>query len=155
MDGLVRETFFETLQKLLEEWNAGNHSREFGLDLMFHCWYLQTEPTFLTGYGLVQQEDADVAKIFNEVHDWFALEIRNDPEMLFAIAVMGEITPWALGDETVWIARSLEYRNLYALLEPNGLDPEVFEGRGEYGKYFAHQIRVARIHPHVWRLNQP
>ena len=114
---------------------------------MFHCWSLQTEPTFLTGYGLVQQEDTDVAKIFNEVHDWFALEIRNDPEMLFAIAVMGEITPWALGDENLWIARSLEYRNLYEQLESDGLEPELIENRGEYGKYFAHQLRYARDHP--------
>jgi hypothetical protein len=146
MDGLVSPTFFENCLNLLEQWNAGNHTRALGLDLMFQCWYLQTEPTFLTGYGLVQQENTDVAKIFNEIHDSFALEIRHDPEMLFAIAVMGEITPWALGDENLWIARSLEYRTLYAQLEPNGLETELFEGRGEYGKYFAHQVRYAREH---------
>jgi hypothetical protein len=147
MDRLVNPTFFENCLNLLEEWNAGNHSRALGLDLMFHCWYLQTEPTFLTGYGLVQQEDTDVAKIFNEIHDSFALEIRNDLEMLYTVGLMAEITPWALRDENLWIARSLEYRTLYAQLEPNGLEPELFEGRGEYGKYFAHQIRYTREHP--------
>jgi hypothetical protein len=96
--------------------------------------------------GKTDELGLDFPATFNEIHDSFALEIRNDPEMLFAIAVMGEITPWALGDENLWIARSLEYRNLYKLLEPNGIDPELFEGRGEYGKYFAHQIRYAREH---------
>jgi hypothetical protein len=147
MDRSVSETLFDLTLNLFEEWNAGNHTRELGLDLMFQCWYLQTEPTFLTGYGLIQQEDTNVATIFNEVHDSFALEIHNDPEMLYIVGLMAEITPWALGDEDVWTARSLEYRNLYAQLEPNGLEPELFEGRGEYGKYFAHQVRYAREHP--------
>jgi hypothetical protein len=149
MDCLVTPTFYENCLNLLEEWNAGNHSRPLGLDLMFHCWYLFAEPPFLTGYDQAKTDELglDFAATFNEVHDRFVLEIRHDPEMLFAIAVMGEITPWALGDETVWIARSLEYRTLYAQLEPNGLEPELFEGRGQYGKYFAHQIRYAREHP--------
>jgi hypothetical protein len=149
MDGLMTGTFFENCLKLLEEWNTGNHTRELGLDLMFHCWYMFAEPAFLTGYDQAKTDELglDFAATFNEVHDSFAPKIHQDPDMLYAIAVMGEITPWALGDETVWIARSQEYRNLYELLEPNGLDPELFEGRGEYGKYFAHQLRYARDHP--------
>jgi hypothetical protein len=140
---------FDQCLKLLEQWNAGNHSRELGLDLMFHCWSLNVESIFLTGFDQARADELglDFAETFNEVHDWFALELRHDPEMLFAVAVMGEITPWALGDENVWIARSLEYRNLYALLEPTGLEPELFDGRSEYGKYFAHQLRYAQEHP--------
>jgi hypothetical protein len=148
MDGWVNQTFFENCLKLLEEWNAGNHTRELGLNLMFHCWYLFAEPPFLTGYDQEKTDELelDFVATFNEVHDSFALEIHKDSKMLFTIAVMGSITPWALGDETVWIARSLEYMNLYEQLEPNGLDPELFEGRGEYEKYFAHQLRYARTH---------
>jgi hypothetical protein len=147
MDGLVTPTFFENCLHLLEQWNAGNHTRELGLDLMFHCWYLLEEQPQHTGYDPTQIEDHELTKIFNEVHDSFVPKIRQDSEMLYTVGLMSELFPWLLGDETVWIARSLEYRTLYALLEPNGLDPEVFEGRGEYGKYFAHQIRYARDHP--------
>jgi hypothetical protein len=144
MDRLVTPTLYENFLKLLQEWKTGNHSRELGLDLMFHCWYLIEEPALHTDYNLIVVENSKLTTIFNEVYDSFALEIRHDPEMLFTIAVMGEITPWALGDENLWIARSLEYRNLYAQLEPNGLEPELFENRGEYGKYFAHQLKVAK-----------
>jgi hypothetical protein len=147
MDGCVTETFYENGLKLLEQWNAGNHARELGLDLMFHCWYLIMEPPFLTGYDLTREENLDVEEIFNEVHDSFAFEIRNDPEMLYTVGLMAQLSPWALGDENVWIARSLEYQNLYVIFEPNGLDPELFEGRGEYGNYFAHQLQYARDHP--------
>jgi hypothetical protein len=123
-----------------------SHSRGwFGRDVSLLV--LDHGTPVLTGYDLTREENLDVEKIFNEVHDSFALEIRNDPEMLYTVGLMAELSPWALGDENGWIACSLEYRNRYELLEPNGLDPELFEGRGEYGKYFAHQIRYAREHP--------
>jgi hypothetical protein len=147
MDGFVTETLFENCLNLLEEWNAGNHTRELGLNLMFHCWYLLEEPAMHTGFDPTRVEDLDLTKIFNEVHDSFMLEIRNDPEMLFTIGTMAQLSPWALGDETVWSERNLEYQNLYVQLEPNGLDPELFEGRGYYGNYFAHQLQYARAHP--------
>ncbi len=147
MDRFVTPSLYENCLKLLEEWNVGNHTRELGLDLMFHCWYLIMEPPFLTGYDLTLIEDDQLTKIFNQVHDSFALEIRHDPEMLYTVGLMADLSPWALGDENLWIACSLEYRTLYALLEPNGLEPELFDGRGEYGKYFAHQLRYAREHP--------
>jgi hypothetical protein len=147
MDGCVTRTFFENCLKLLEKWNTGTHTRELGLELMFHCWYLLEEQPQYTGYDPTLIEDSELTKIFNEVHDSFALEIRQDSEMLYTVGLMAELFPWLLGDENVWIERSLEYRNLYAQLEPNGLDPEKFEERGEYGKYFAHQLRYARDHP--------
>ena len=147
MDGWVTQTFFDTTLNLLEEWNAGNHARELGLNLMFHCWYLLEEPVTHIGYDPTRVEDFDPTRIFNEIHDSFALEIRNDPEMLYVIGTMAQLTPWALGDETVWTTRSLEYQKLYAFLEPSGLDPKLFEARDGYGKYFAHQLRYAREHP--------
>ena len=147
MEGCVTQTFFDTTLNLLEEWKAGNHTRELGLNLMFHCWYLLEEPAIHTGFDPIRVEDFDPTRIFNEVHDSFALEIRNDPEMLYTVGLMAQRSPWALGDETLWTARSLEYRNLYKLLEPSGLDPKLFAGRGDYGKYFAHQLEHARAHP--------
>jgi hypothetical protein len=147
MDSLVTPTFFENCLHLLEQWNAGYHTRELGLDLMFHCWYLLEEPATHTSFDPTRVPNSELIKIFNEVHDSFALEIRQDPEMLYTVGLMAELSPWALGDENLWIARSLEYQNLYKHLEPNGLEPELFENRGEYGKYFAHQIRYAREHP--------
>jgi hypothetical protein len=147
MDSFVTPTFFENCLKLLEEWHAGNQTRELCLDLMFHCWYLLEEQPQYTGYDPTLIEDDQLTKNFNEVHDLFAPEIRQDSEMLYTVGLMSELFPWLLGDENLWIARSLEYRNLYKLLEPNGLEPELFENRGEYGKYFAHQIQYAREHP--------
>jgi hypothetical protein len=147
MDRSVSETLFDLTLNLLEEWNAGNHTRKLGLDLMFHCWNLLEGQPQYTGYDPTQVEDSELTKIFNEVHDSFTLEIRQDSEMLYTVGLMAELFPWVLGDENIWIARSLEYLNLYRLLEPNGLDPELFEGRGEYGKYFAHQLRYAQAHP--------
>jgi hypothetical protein len=146
MDGLVSETFFDSTLKLLEQWNAGNQTRELGLDLMFHCWYLLEEPAMHTDYNLIVVENSKLTTIFNEVHDSFALGIRNDPEMLYTVGLMAQLHPWLLGDKDVWIKRGIEYRDFYEQLEPNGLDPELFENRGEYGEYFAHQIRYAREH---------
>ena len=146
MNNRLKETCFDTAQNLLEKWNAGNHTRKLGLDLMFHCWYLLEEPPMHTGFDATRVEDLNLTKIFNEVHDSFVLEIRNDPEMLYTVGLMAQLSPWALGDETLWSARGLEYLKLYKLLKPNGLDPKLFVGRGEYGKYFAHQLQHARAY---------
>jgi hypothetical protein len=145
----LEPTCFETCLQLLEQWTAGNHTRELGLNLMFHCGSLNVEPPFLTGFDQARADELglDCAKIFNEVHDPFALEFRHDAEMLYVLGLMSDLFPWALGNETTWIARSLEYQSLYALLEPKGLEPELLDGRGKYGKYFAHQLRYARAHP--------
>jgi hypothetical protein len=149
MDGLVNVTLFDVTLNLLEEWNAGNHTRKLGLDLMFHCWYVLEDQPQYTGYDQTKLDELglDFTVTFNEVHDSFVLGIQNDPEMLYTVGLMAELFPWLLGDEDVWTARSFEYWSRYRLLEPNGLEPELFEGRGEYGKYFAHQLRYAREHP--------
>ena len=55
---------------------------------------------------------------------------------------MATITPWVFGDEDVWEAAAGVMMARSRELEPARISPEVFEGRGDYGEYFAHQSRV-------------
>jgi len=61
---------------------------------------------------------------------------------LYVVGLMSHLSPWLLGDNATWEARSSDYRAMYRRLEPNGLDPSLFDGRGAFGEYFSHQARV-------------
>ena len=82
--------------------------------------------------------------IFNEVHEHMAPAKSGDVEVLYVVGLMADLSPWLLGDNATWEARSSEYRLLYRALEPNGLDPAVFDGRGAYGAHFAMYARINR-----------
>jgi hypothetical protein len=66
-----------------------------------------------------------------------------DAEALYVVGLMAHLAPWLLGREDEWTARSEAYRSRYRQLLPNGIDPDVFNGRGAYGDYFRGQARVA------------
>ena len=129
---------------LRDEWRSGDRNRELSLHLMFLSWYLLTEPAHLTGLDEERVSTDELMAIFNEVHEHATPAKNGDAEVLYVVALMADFAPWLLGDDATWEARSREYRILYRALEPNGIDPAVFDGRGAYGKYFARMARIKR-----------
>ena len=127
---------------LRDEWRGGDRNRELALHLMFLSWYLLIEPVHLTGLDEERVSTDELTAIFNEVHEHVAPAKSGDAEVLYVVGLMAQLSPWLLGDNATWEARSNVYRLLYRALEPNGLDSGVFEGRGAYGEYFASQARV-------------
>ena len=127
----------ETYQNLRERWRAGERDREQGLHLLFLAWMHWAEPDFLTGMA----HDPGAQALWHEIFDHFAGEASTDAEFLWVAGLMATIAPWALGVERIWQAASERLRARAKALNPAGFAPEQFEGRGEYGKYFAHQAR--------------
>lgn len=66
-----------------------------------------------------------------------------DVEALYVAGLAARLCPWALGEASLWIARSEAYRDRYRQLMPDGISPAAFQGRGAYGDYLAGQARVA------------
>lgn len=135
-------TLARAFKLLLQDWDAGTRSRESGLHLLFLSWYLMLEPPHLTGLELDDSISAQLGPVFNRVHDYFAGTLSNDAEMLYVVGLMAHLTPWLLGEVDKWESLSAQYRILYRQLAPNGLDPNLFRGRGAYGDYFGHQAGI-------------
>lgn len=135
-------TLFAAFEILWKSWRAGDRSRELGLHLLFLTWYFEMEPPYLTGLDEERVPSSNLAGCFNEVHDYMAPEKSEDPELLYVVGLMARLAPWALGDAATWERRSEQYRASYRRLAPQGLDPSRFDGRGAYGDYFGHQVRV-------------
>jgi hypothetical protein len=121
---------------------SGDRDRDLALHLMFLCWYMLIEPPHLTGLDQRCVPSSELVAVFNEVHDYMAPGSQGDAEFLYVVGLMSQLAPWLLGDNDMWEARSSQYRVSYRRLQPNGLDPRAFEGRGAYGEYFAGQARV-------------
>ncbi len=136
-------------ERLKQYWDAGNHEREVALHLLFLAWYGLCEPAHITGFethdmrsdGLPAWYD-QLQDTFNQVHKAIEFQIDDDPEMLYVVGLMAHLFPYLLGDEREWTDRSERYRQRYRTLLPTGISPSVFEHRGAYGDYFAHQARV-------------
>jgi hypothetical protein len=126
---------------LLARWQAGRRDLETGLRLMFLAWYTNAEPPFLT--GLPTQEDT--MQVFREVFDHFGGITSNEPELLFAAGLMCGMFPWCCGAEEEWSARSGECMKAAWRLKPEGYPPVHFEGRGAYGDYFTHMVRIGGV----------
>jgi len=129
---------------LLDEWQSGDRNRELGLHLMFLSWYLLIEPSHLTGLNEERISTDELTAIFNEVHEHMTPINNGDAEALYVVGLMADLSPWLLGDNATWKARSSEYRLLYRAMQPDGIDPTVFEDRGAYGAYFASHARINR-----------
>ena len=127
---------------LREEWRSGNRDREVGLHLMFLAWYCLAEPPFLTGLNEAVVPPSELPGVFFEVHDFFAPGISNDVEMLYVVGLMAHLFPYLLGEEETISEFADKYRNLYRSLAPNGVPAQVFDNRGAYGHYFAHQAQA-------------
>ncbi|MCJ2032092.1 hypothetical protein MKK50_22245 [Methylobacterium sp. J-043] len=121
-------------RKLKAEWRAGNRDRENALQLMYFAWMHWADPSFVTG----MEDDSDAHELWHAIFDHFGGEEARDPEFLYVATLMASITPWGLGDEVVWYACAARMRDRLVKLKPEGLLPDHFQGRGEYGKYFSH-----------------
>lgn len=116
-------------------WDVGERDRELGLHLMFLAWYGIIEPPESTGFW--ETDEAELRKVLNEVHAYYEPVIRQDAEMLYAFGLAAEMFWYMFEDEKAWEQRAAEYHRLYRALEPNGIDPCVFQNRGAYGEYYA------------------
>ena len=130
----------EEYQMLRAGWLAGDRDRERALHLLFLTWWHWAEPDFLTGLS----DDPAVVHLWREVFDHFGGELSTDAEFLFVASIMADVTPWAFGNEDAWAGAGEAMMARSLSLQPGGFSPDRFEGRGEYGKYFAHQSLTLR-----------
>lgn len=140
-----RPTLGAAFEVFRTQWASGERDRELALHLMFLAWYLYLEPSHLTGLDEARTPIEDLAAVFNAAHDWLLPTgaETEDVEALYVAGLAAQLCPWALGETSLWIARSKAYRARYRQLMPNGISPAVFQDRGAYGDYFASQARVA------------
>jgi hypothetical protein len=97
---------------------------------------LWADPPFVTGL----EDDPEALQIWREIFERFGGVGSSDPEFLFVGRVMSTVTPWALGDEAEWTRIASELDRKLRLSDSSGVSPRTFEGRGEYGRYFSHQL---------------
>ena len=119
---------------LLAEWLNGSQTREGALRLLFLSWYSCSEPHYLSGLEGVEPEEGLVDELF----EFLGGEETQDVEVLFIIAVMGEVAAWCLGEGDRWRRTA---NSFWSRLDGRVPDQELFAGRGAYGEYFAHHIR--------------
>lgn len=129
-------------KRLLKGWLSGDRDREQSLHLLFLVWMHWADPPFVTGMS----DDPDAEKLWHEIFAHFGGEESNDAEFLHVAAMMAHIFPCALGNEQVWEGAAERMKSRSLQLRPEGFTPELFEGRGDYGDYFAHQARAAPTH---------
>lgn len=136
-------TLGDALELAAAEWRSGNRDRELRLHLLFLCWYCSLEPPYLTGLNESRVPSTDLPRLFQDVYSSFADGIQDDTECLFAVGLMAQLAPWALGEDVqTWESRSAAFRARYRSLAPAGLSPALFQGRGAYGDYFSGQVVV-------------
>lgn len=124
---------------LKEQWDNGDRDRELGLHLMFISWYGIIEPTHITGFPTTIESDAKLNQVLDSVHEFFEPAIKDDAEMLYTVGLPAQMFWYMFSNPEKWERIAAEYRALYRHLEPNGINPKVFEGRGAYGEYYAMQ----------------
>jgi hypothetical protein len=127
----------EAYRKLRDGWAAGDRDRERTLHLLFLSWMHWADPPFVTKMS----DDPDALGLWHTIFDDFGGEASSDAEFLHVAAIMATVTPWALGEERAWEAASTRMKARSLHLNPEGFSPDTFEGRGDYGHYFAHQAR--------------
>lgn len=123
---------YETLKA---RWVRGERGRELGLRLMYLAWMNWADPPFVTG---LEGDPASVPMLL-ELFDYLGGESSEDGEFLFVAYVMLRITPYIFGDARESLARADRMEDAFNRQHPSGISPSIFEGRGEYGRYFAHQ----------------
>ena len=137
-----KPTLADAYEILKEQWSNGDCDREVGLHLMFLAWYGLIEPEHLTGFFVTEDLRQELNQLLNEVHDYFELQIYKDAEILYVFGLMAHMFWFMLEDNSIWEKRSIEYRQRYRALAPNGIDPEIFRNRGAYGAYYAGQAKI-------------
>ncbi len=132
----------EAYRELRDRWRAGDRDRERALHLLFLSWMHWADPPFVTGMS----EDVKATELWHEVFAHFGGQDSRDAEFLHVAGLMAKIFPWVLGDERAWEAGAERMKVRSLQLRPEGFPPELFEGRGDFGDYFAHQAQVAPNH---------
>lgn len=133
----------EAFEILRREWVDGSRGRERALHLMFLAWFLLVEPSHLTGLS-DSVSVGDLQSAFSEAHDFLlpAGDSSNDAKALYVAGLMMKLNASLLGSQRDWADLSNRYRQQYRTLQPTGLRPAVFEGRGAFGHYFKGQAAV-------------
>lgn len=126
-------------QSLKASWLAGDRDRDLSLRLMFFAWMHWADPPFVTRLT----DDPEAEALWHAIFDHFGGEKSLDNEFLFAAGTMASIFPYVLGDEGHWATLGARMRKRALVQAPFALSEEMFEGRGKYGQYFAHQLRGA------------
>jgi hypothetical protein len=132
----------EAYRQLRDGWEAGDRDREHALHLLFLTWMHWADPSFVTGMS----EDPRDTELWHEVFSYFGGEDSSDAEFLHVAGLMAALFPCELGDEQAWEAAADRMKVRSLQLRPEGFSPELFEGRGDFGDYFAHQARFAPTH---------
>ena len=132
----------EAYRQLRDGWQAGERDREHALHLLFLAWMHWADPCFVTG----MPEDPLATELWHDIFAHFGGEESFDAEFLHVAGLMAQLFPWELGDEQAWEAAANRMKMRSLRLRPDGFSPDLFEGRGDFGEYFAHQARVAPTH---------
>ena len=141
-NGSLQETSLgEAFGLLQARWGGGARDRETALRLAFLAWYARAAPTFLTGLP----DAVDTPSIFSETYFALAGESSSDAEVCYVIGLMARMFPWVLEDESRWEQEGWRLTAKARLLAPNGVELKWFEGRGAYGRYFAHIFGGSRL----------
>lgn len=127
----------EAYTKFKAAWEAGDRTREDSLRLMFLAWMHWADPSHLTGLCA----DAAAPSLWRAIFEHFGGETSADPEFLYAAGIMANLFPWMLGDEHLWEERADRMLKRADALRPSGFTSRDFEGREDFGDYFAHQAR--------------
>ncbi|WP_299326685.1 hypothetical protein [Parasphingopyxis sp.] len=127
----------ETYKELKAQWLAGDRDRERNLNLMFLAWYHWAEPSFLTDF----EEDSQAVGLWKSIFAHFGGDSSNDIEFLFAAGIMVNIASYMLGDEDEWMQRGKAMIRQAMSVQEEALPLSTFDNRGDYGDYFAHQLR--------------
>jgi hypothetical protein len=124
-------------RRLKAGWKRGSSNREEALHLLFLAWMHWADPPFVTGL----EDDPDVYELWRTIYAHFGGAHSEDTEFLYVAALMADHFPYMLGDEQEWLLRAQEMEKRFLHFKPERFSPDFFEGRGDYGEYFAHQSR--------------
>lgn len=127
---------------LKRQWDEGNRDRDVGLHLMFNAWYGLIEPSQYTNFTETTAERKELNDVLYEVHEYFASSIGDDVEMLYTVGLMANMFWFMFDHDRYWEKVSMDYHVRYRELAPEWMDPQIFEGRGYYGEYYAGQAQV-------------
>jgi hypothetical protein len=127
----------EEYRDLKTRWSAGERDRELCLHLMFFAWMHWADPSNVTGLT----NDLEAEELWRTIFAYLGGETSTDAEFLFIAGIMARVFTFVLGDEKQWSERGSRMIGQAMDLQPTALPLGTFDNRGEYGKYFAHQLR--------------
>lgn len=125
-------------RRLKAGWESGSRDRDAALHLLFLAWMHWADPPFVTG----MEEDPHAGELWLAIYTHFGGEKAKDAEFLHVAGLMAGLCAWGLGDESEWSSRAKRMTAGSLRIQPDGFSPAFFEGRSDYGDYFAHQARA-------------